>query len=223
MSDQLAQVAPTPLAVAPGPSLAAHIAVGGVSGLAWGAGLRGYMAEMVGAESVVSWGGTVLAVLLPAGVTGALLGWAEYLRRTGGRPHWRLLALAPLVLAVAPLLMPGAVVALVTQGLGGGAIAFAAIGIGGGFALSGRGKARWRALCGVVAVILVAGIAATPAGIGGPDLALSTPRGVWVALLGLTSGVTLAIASSIPQRRTAWTGPTPTTDAGGWSARGGVA
>ncbi|MFH5824515.1 hypothetical protein [Georgenia sp. AZ-5] len=104
--------------------------------------------------------------------------------------------------------MPGALVGLLTAGLGGDAIAFAIIGIGGGFALAGRGRAGWRALCGVVVLVLIAGLAATPSGIGGPDLALTTPRGAWVAAIGLASGLTLAIASSIPLRRTLRDGPT---------------
>lgn len=201
MSDQLTGTARTPAMTVAPPSVAAHVAVGSVFGLGWAAGLRGYMAEIAGAESTFSWGGTFLALLLPATVTGALLGWAEYLRRTGGRRHLRLLVLAPLVIAVAPMLMPGALVGLVTAGLGGGAIAFAVIGVGGGFALSGQGRAGWRILCGVVVLLLIVGIAATPAGIGGPDLAISSPRGAWVAVIGLASGLTLAVAGSIPLRR----------------------
>src|SRR4029453_14755214 len=61
------------------------VSLGGVCGLAWAAALRGFMAQVAGAESGVSWGGTFGWILLPGVVTGLLLGWAEYLRRPGGR------------------------------------------------------------------------------------------------------------------------------------------
>jgi hypothetical protein len=210
MSDPLATPAPE---TAPGPgggtaaglgeprSAAAAITVGALFGLLWAAGLRGYMVALAGESSQFGWLGTFGALLLPGAVTGALLGWAEHLRRTGGRRHWRLLGLAPLVLAVAPLvLLPDALFALVTQGLGGGAIAFALTGMAGGFALSGRGP-RWaRIACGLVLVVIGAGVALSTSAVGGPDLALTTPHGAWAALLGAGSVLTLAVASSIPHR-----------------------
>jgi hypothetical protein len=75
------------------------LVLGGVFGLAWSAGLRGFMAEVAGAGSLVDWTGTFGWILLPGVITGALLGWAEFLRRTGGRRGWRWLALSPLVQA----------------------------------------------------------------------------------------------------------------------------
>src|SRR4030095_17228565 len=71
------------------------LSIGGVCGLAWAAALRGFMAQVAGAESGVSWGGTFGWILLPGVVTGLLLGWAEYLRRTGGRRRRRRRALLP--------------------------------------------------------------------------------------------------------------------------------
>ncbi|GAA4287555.1 hypothetical protein [Georgenia daeguensis] len=178
----------------------AAVAVGALFGLAWAAGLRGYMVALAGQESAFGWAGTFAALLLPGAVTGALLGWAEYLRRTGGRRHWRWLALAPLALAIAPLLLPGAIVAFLTQGLGGGAVAFALTGMAGGFALSRRGS-RWaRLVSGLFVLLIAAGVVLSAPGVGGDDLALTTPRGAWAGLLGGVSVLTLAVASSIPHR-----------------------
>ena len=47
------------------------------------------MAEIAGPESTFGWYATVVAVLGGAGVVGGLLGWADQIRRTGGRLHWR--------------------------------------------------------------------------------------------------------------------------------------
>lgn len=78
------------------------VAGGTVCGLAWAASLRGYMVELMGAESVFTWSGTFGAVLLPGVLAGGLLGWAAHLRRTGPPRGWRWLALAPLTFAIAP-------------------------------------------------------------------------------------------------------------------------
>ena len=73
-----------------------QLIVGGVCGLAWAAGLRGMMAEIAGPGADVDWSLTFGWILLPGVIVGVLLGWAEQLRRTGGRPRWRWLALASL-------------------------------------------------------------------------------------------------------------------------------
>ena len=57
------------------------------------------MAEVAGDDSGVEWGLTFGYILLPGAVIGALLGWAEFLRRTGGRPGRHRLAYAPLLFA----------------------------------------------------------------------------------------------------------------------------
>jgi hypothetical protein len=64
-------------------SLAFLLSLGAVCGLAWAASLRGFMAQVAGAESGVSWSGTFGWILTPGVVTGLLLAWAEYIRRTG--------------------------------------------------------------------------------------------------------------------------------------------
>ena len=183
------------------PSAAACVVVGIVSGLAWAAAFRAYMSEIAGGASRVEWYGTFVAILGAGLVTGALLGLAEYFRRTGGRRHWRWLGLAPLSFAILPLTMPDALLALVTQGLGGGAVAIALIAIAGGFAVSGRGALWARLVCGVLTLAVIGGLVATVPAIGGIRLALDQPRGAWVAILAASCVVVLCLASSIPFRR----------------------
>jgi hypothetical protein len=48
-----------------GTGLAPMLAVGGICGLAWAAGLRGFMAEIAGSASGVEWAGTFGWILLP--------------------------------------------------------------------------------------------------------------------------------------------------------------
>lgn len=176
------------------------ITTGTICGIAWAAGFRAYMVELAGPASTFGWWRTFGAILLPGALAGGLLGWAEALRRTGGRRGWRWLALAPLTLAVAPMLMPGAVAALLTQGLGGGAIAVALMAVGGGYAISGRGRLWGRVACGVPSTALLAALAVSGPAIAGPAIALTEPRGVWVAVLATSFVVVLALASSIPHR-----------------------
>jgi hypothetical protein len=185
------------------------VAGGAVCGLAWSAALRAYMVELVGDGSTFSWGGTFGALLLPGAVTGGLLGWAEHLRRSGPPRRWRWLALAPLALAVAPMLMPGAVTTLVTTGMGSAAIAVALMGIVGGYALSGRGR-RWpRVVCGVAGVGFAAALAATVPGMTDPPLSLTEPRGAWAALLAASLYAVLALGCSIPHRHAVPAGVEP--------------
>jgi hypothetical protein len=160
------------------------VLIGGVCGLAWATGLRGWMAEIAGLASSVSWL-TFGLILLPGVVTGALLGWAEHLRRTGGRPGWRWLALSPLAFAAVSF--------------SGGGLAVPLIGMAGGYALSGRGPVWARTASGVVGLIpipLWAMLATTV----GPSLALDTPRGAWVALYFYSFLGVLALACAIPHR-----------------------
>ncbi|GGI46722.1 hypothetical protein BCL57_001094 [Agromyces flavus] len=169
--------------------------------MVWAAAFRAYMSEIAGGGSRFEWYGTFVAILLAGAITGALLGLAEYSRRTGGRRHWRWLALAPLAFAILPLTMPDAILALFTMGLGGGAVAVPLTGMAGGFAASGRGPIWARLVCGVLALAVVAGIVATVPAVGGIRLGLDQPRGAWVAILGAGCVVVLCLACSIPFRR----------------------
>ena len=184
------------------------IAVGGVCGLAWAAGLRGFMVEIAGSASSVEWVGTFVWILLPGVLTGALLGWAEHLRRTGGRRGWRWLATAPLlftgVLVHGTITAPGGPMAgledFLADGLGGGAVGVPLFGMAGGYALSGRGRPWGRNVCGLIALTPIPIWALTVTGFGGPELAVTTPRGAWVALHFWSFLAVLALGCAIPHR-----------------------
>jgi hypothetical protein len=178
----------------------ATVALGALCGLAWAASFRAVMSEFAGFGSTVSWLDTFAAILLPGVIVGGLLGWAHTIRLSGGRRGWRWLGAAPALFAVAPMLLPDAIVAFVTQGLGGGAVAVALLAIGGGFAISGRGRLWARIVCGVISALLIVGVTLATFAIAGPRLAVTEPRGVWVALLAFSLLTLLAIASSIPFR-----------------------
>ena len=153
------------------------LALGGLVGLAWAAGLRGFMAQIAGSESEVTWVGTFAWILLPGVVTGMLLAWAEHLRRTGRGRRRRWLALAPLTFAA--VLVPGLIdpATFLAAGVGGGALGVPLMAMAGGYALSGRGRVRARGACALVALSAVPIWALTVPGFGGPGLAVTTPRG----------------------------------------------
>jgi hypothetical protein len=195
-------------------SATATILVGALCGLAWAAAFRAFMAEIAGGASRFDWYGTFVGILSAGVITGALLGLAEYFRRTGGRPHWRWLALAPLTFAILPLTMPDALVALFTQGLGGGAVGIALIAIAGGFAVSGRGAVWARILCGLLTIAFLVALAFTVTAVGGIRLTLDQPRGAWVATLAIASVAVLCLATSIPFRRVVALRPSPLGEAG---------
>ena len=177
------------------------VLLGGLCGLAWAAGLRGFMAQIVHEDSSVSWSGTFGYILLPGLLIGLLLGWAEHLRRSGGRRHWRWLALSPLLFA-AVLFSEGplGVLGLFEDGLGGGAIGVPLYAMAGGYAISGRGP-RWGRLAGgLLALTAVPIWALTVESFAGADLAVTTPRGLWVAVYYYSFLALLMVAAAIPHR-----------------------
>lgn len=173
------------------------IAVGALCGLAWSAGMRGWMAQIAGQDSTFHWLGTFGLLLVPGAVVGALLGWAEHLRRngspTGGRRRW--LIASPLLLAAA-VADPRIFHALITTGLGGGALAVVATGMAGGYALSRRGPVAARAATGLVAVLLMAAAASIRA----EDTPVSAAHGAWIAVHITSLLALLCVACSIPHR-----------------------
>jgi len=170
------------------------VVTGALVGLTWAAALRGWMIQMAGDQSAFHWYGTFALVLAPGLVAGALIGLAEHRRRTGGsRSRW--LTLAPSLFVVA-LADPAIFKALITSGIGGGAIGVTLFGLAGGYALSGRGRAWWRRTCGTFAVlgILLMLVMAS-------DTApLETVHGLWVGLYAASLIAVLCLACAIPHR-----------------------
>lgn len=177
------------------------VLLGGLCGLAWAAGMRGFMAQIVNEDSSVSWSGTFGYILLPGLLVGMLLGWAEHLRRTGGRRGWRLLALSPLLFA-AVLFSEGplGVLGVFEDGLGGGAIGVPLYAMAGGYAISGRGPHWGRLAGGLLALTAVPVWALTVESFAGADLAVTTPRGLWVAVYYYSFLALLMVAAAIPHR-----------------------
>jgi len=177
------------------------VLLGGLCGLAWAAGMRGFMAQLVQEDSTVSWSGTFGYILLPGLLIGLLLGWAEYLRRTGGRRHWRWLALSPLLFAAILFSQgPLGVFGIFEDGLGGGAIGVPLIAMAGGYAISGRGPRWGRLACGALALTAIPIWALTVKSFAGADLAITTPRGLWVALYYYSFLALFMVAAAIPHR-----------------------
>lgn len=188
-----------PTRVRPRPSAAGSVLIGALLGLTWAAGFRGFMVELAGSASVFGWYGTFVGVLGGGAIVGGLLGWADHIRRTGGRAHWRWLALSPLILGILPLTVPGTI-ALLAEGIGTAGMAVALIAIGLGYAVGSSRRPWLRAAIGVLSLAAaVALIAMTPL-ISGGRVSFAEPRGAWAGLLGLGSILVLGLASSIPFR-----------------------
>jgi hypothetical protein len=166
------------------------ILVGAVVGIAWAASLRGFMSQLAGPDSTFTYSGT-FGIIIPAGVVvGALLGWAEYQRRTG--LQYRLLIAAPLLIGIIPVLFTGQ--------LDMGPVSLALLAMAGGYSVSGRGPLWARIVASAAfAIVPVTFVAPKPY----PDLSATTPHGAWFATLASSLFVTLALASSIPMRRPA--------------------
>jgi hypothetical protein len=161
------------------------VLVGVVCGLAWGAGMRGFMAAAADTDSVseVSWLGTFAIILPISAVVGGLLGWAEHLRRTGDPRRLRRTRFAPLLFTVDPASLVVTLPALA-----------------GGYALSGRGSRRKRRILGSCALLPVPTFFAAVAISDGNLQAFGTSRTVWITVLLFSLLAVLTVACVIPQR-----------------------
>lgn len=177
--------------------------LGALCGLAWAAALRAVMAE-VAQPSHVAWVGTFGGVLVPGVAVGALLAVAWARGAAGRTDHIARFALAPLAF----LLIPGF-----------GQFAFAALAIASGYGLGGRGRA-WLVWAGrVTAISFVVALAVSVPLAGGPRLALTEPRGVWVTALAVSLVLLLVLAEAIPFRLAAAArGVEPTKDSASTTA-----
>lgn len=179
-----------------------HLLGGAVCGLAWAAGLRGFMAQVAVRDgSEVTWLGTFGWVLAPGIVVGGLLGWAFHLWRSGGPPRARWLVLAPFLFAA--VLLPPVVTldfdGFLAGGIGAGTIAIPAFGICGGYAIAGR-RTWLRLLATLPPLSAIPAWAFTASDVGGSEIAINTARGLWAAVYFWSFLAVLTLACSIPFR-----------------------
>lgn len=181
-------------------AVAQAVTAGTLLGLMWGASLRAWMALLAlhfGEPPTFTWAGTFGAILLPAALAGAWLGWAATDSRAGRRWRWALLS--PLLMVLGPLLfLEGFIPALMQNGMGGGAIAVALVGILGGVADSGLGPrwARW--VAGLLAGATSVGLALFTAFIDAPPGGPSAAGTALTVLLGLLLMLFLIAGVSLP-------------------------
>lgn len=168
---------------------------GGLCGLAWSSALRGWMAQladgMPNSHSEVTWL-TLVLVLIPGSVVGALLGYSAHLRAEGRRVS-RWLILSPALFASA-LLDPKIFTGLFRDGTGGGSLIVIATALSAGYVLN---RQRWTVQRALVATIGALGLLVI-FGMGGLAAPLGTPRGTWVSIYGFSLVLLLAAASSLP-------------------------
>jgi hypothetical protein len=117
-------------------------------------------------------------------------------------PAW-LAVVGPVSVTVASVLLTGIVdpAGFFEGGVGGGAIGVPVYCMVGGYALSGRGPLWARIVSGLVFLIAIPIWVFIAVAIGGPAMALTTPRGAWVALHYWSLLAVLALACAIPHRR----------------------
>ena len=180
------------------------VAFGALAGFTWAAGLRGFMAQVAVRDgSTTTWTGTFLWVLAPGTAMGCLLGWSAYHWWHGGPDRMRWLALSPFLFAavLVPPLVTFDVGGMFEGGIGGGTIGVPAVALAGAYAVSGR-RTWWRVVAGALFLSAIPIWAATAVDVGGPELAVDTPRGLWTGLYYWSLLAVLAAASAAPLRIT---------------------
>lgn len=172
-----------------------YLLVGGICGLAWSSALRGWMAQladgMPNSHSEVTWL-TLVLVLLPGMIVGALLAYSAYLWQAGTHGS-RWLVFSPAVFATA-MLDQNILAGLVRNGTGGGSLIVIATALSVGFVVS---RPSWSVTRVLVAAIGALGLLVI-FGMGGMAAPLATPRGAWVSLYGCSLVLLLGLASALP-------------------------
>lgn len=174
------------------------VVLGSLAGLSWAAAMRGWMIEIAGNQSAFTWVGTFGFVVVPGTVVGGLLGWSAALQRQGviDPARRKLLIASPLLLATA-LADPSNLARIVATGEGTGALGIVGIGMLGGYALGAHGRRAVRVGAGAVAAALTFAVGAASLTLGE---GLSSPRGVWAALLAMSLVAMFGVACALPHR-----------------------
>jgi hypothetical protein len=155
------------------------------------------MEQLAGVGSRFEWFGTFFAILTPGVLVGAALGASS----AAGHEHRALLrwtAASPLLFALFTLTLPGVLVALVTTGIGGGAVGVPLAAVVGGYALGGC-RPWLRILATIGALVALGGLVSTVPLVAG--LPLDSPQGAWLGVF-IASLITVGmLAASIPFAR----------------------
>lgn len=123
---------------------------GAAAGLAWSATMRIYMKHLVADGSRINVRNTMLGIMLPGAVTGALLAHSAELRAANPGRNLDLYSASPLVFTACTLPLPGIMRKLIETGEGSNAIATPLLGMAGGMVLAGRGPLWARIAAGTV-------------------------------------------------------------------------
>lgn len=174
-----------------------EVVIGGTAGMAWACGLRAWMATLVGAESSLTLRGTVVGLVGPAALVGGALGSAVVRRRRGDQRFRAALIASPLLLAAAPLTLPGAIGQLTATGQGSGAIGMVSVAMIGAVGVSGRGA--WRIPAGVLGLAPAVAIWLAPP--MRPELDRSTALGAVSAASFSLLYLALVCACALPMRQ----------------------
>jgi hypothetical protein len=157
--------------------------------------MRAWMVTLVGDESTFTLRGTLLGLVLPSAVVGGLIGVAVALHKRG--QHRPALIASPVILALAPLALPGAISQLAATGQGSGAMGMVSLAMLGAFGLTGQGW--WRRVTAVVGLAPTVAIWLGPP--MRPEIARSTTLGIVSAATFSLLYLVLVYACSLPMSK----------------------